>query len=93
VAAIPAQARHINNIYAFFRFLFHPKVIAEVTNITSRANAVTEATAYVRDDLKNDPDIYPTGDIMEKCYIEKPQSAKLETLKTRLLTKIKSTGG
>ncbi|MDR0678161.1 MAG: extracellular solute-binding protein [Holosporaceae bacterium] len=34
VAAIPMKARHINNIYAFLKFLFHPLVISEVTNVT-----------------------------------------------------------
>jgi putrescine transport system substrate-binding protein len=90
VAAIPANAKHINNIYAFFKFLFHPMVIAEITNITSRANAVIKATKYVNEDLKNDPNIYPNANIRKKCYIEKPLPPRLEMLKTRLLSKIKS---
>jgi putrescine transport system substrate-binding protein len=89
VAAIPMKASHINNIYAFFRFLFHPMVMAEVTNITSRANAVTKATQYVNEDLKNDPNVYPNENIRRKCYIEKPLPSNLEALKTRLLSKIK----
>ncbi|MDR2646227.1 MAG: extracellular solute-binding protein [Holosporaceae bacterium] len=90
VAAIPIGASHINNIYAFFKFLFHPMVIAEVTNVTSRANAVTKATQYVNENLKNDPNVYPDRNIRKKCYIEKPLSSNLETLKTRLLSKIKA---
>ncbi|MDR0753366.1 MAG: extracellular solute-binding protein [Holosporaceae bacterium] len=89
VAAIPIKASHIKNIYAFFRFLFHPMVIAEVTNATSRANAVTKATQYVNEDLRNDPNVYPNENIRRKCYIEKPLPSNLETLKTRLLSKIK----
>jgi putrescine transport system substrate-binding protein len=91
VAAIPANAKHINNIYAFFKFLFHPKVIAELTNETSRANAVTNATKYVDDKLRNNPDVYPSAEIRKKCYIEKPLPPNIEALKTRLLTKIKAT--
>jgi putrescine transport system substrate-binding protein len=90
VVAIPAKARHVNNIYAFFKFLFHPLIIAEVTNITSRANAVTKSVKYVRDDLKNNLDVYPNAEIRKKCYIERPFSPSLEALKTRLLTRIKS---
>ncbi|MDR0632471.1 MAG: extracellular solute-binding protein [Holosporaceae bacterium] len=90
VAAIPAKARHINNIYAFFRFLFHPMVIAEITNTTSRANAVVKAIEYINHDLKNDPNIYPSATTRKKCYIEKPVPPNIEALKTRLLTKIKS---
>ncbi|MDR1334620.1 MAG: extracellular solute-binding protein [Holosporaceae bacterium] len=90
VAAVPLKARHINNIYAFFKFLFHPIVIAEVTNVTSRANAVVKATKYVNSDLSGNPDIYPSTAVRKKCYIEKPVPSHIESLKTRLLTKIKS---
>jgi putrescine transport system substrate-binding protein len=93
VAAIPLKARHINNIYAFLKFLFHPAVIAEVTNITSRANAVVKAAPYVDADLTGNTDIYPSADVRKKCYIEKPLPSKIESLKTRLLTKIKSMDG
>lgn len=90
VAAIPMQAKHVNNAYAFFKFLFHPQVIAYVTNITSRANAVTASAKFVKADLVKNENIYPTANIRKKCYIEKPSSAKIESLKTRLLTTIKS---
>lgn len=90
IAAIPIKAQHINNIYAFFKFLFHPMVIAEVTNVTSRANAVIKATQYVNEDLKNDTNIYHNVDTRKKCYIEKPSPQHLKMLKTRLLSKIKS---
>ena len=90
VAAIPKGAKHINNIYAFFKFLFHPKVIAEVTNCTHRANCVTEANKYVDKEIVTDEDIYPSLEFSKKCYITKPVPANIETLRTRLLTKIKS---
>jgi putrescine transport system substrate-binding protein len=93
VAAIPLKAQHLNNIYAFLRFLFHPMVIAAVTNITSRANAVVKATKYVNAELSGNPDIYPNTKIRKKCYIEKPVPSHIESLKTRLLTKIKSMDG
>ena len=90
VAAIPAGAKHIKNVYAFFKFLLNPKVIAKVTNRTYRANCVTAADEYVRKEIVTDKNIYPSLDFIKKCYIEKPVSANIETLRTRLLTKIKS---
>lgn len=90
VAAIPLNAKHINNIYAFFKFLFHPQVIAYATNITLRANAVTASKSFVNPEIANNKDIYPPKAIMEKCFIEKPVNAKISALKNRLLTKIKS---
>ncbi len=90
VVAIPAGAKHIKNIYAFFKFIFHPKVIAEITNRTHRANCVTEADKYVNREIVTDGNIYPSLDFSQKCYIAKPVPTNVETLRTRLLTKIKS---
>lgn len=90
VAAIPAGAKHINNIYAFFKFILHPKVISEITNQTYRANCITAANKYVEPTIVNDKDVYPTLEFSKKCYIEKPIPANIEALRTRLLTKIKA---
>ncbi len=90
VIAIPASARHTKNIYAFLKFLLNPKVIAEITNRTYRANCVTEANKYVNDFIIKKKDIYPPLEFIKKCYIEKPVSTTIEALRTRLLTKIKS---
>ena len=80
----------MNNAYAFLKFLFHPRVIAEVTNRTSRANAVEAAISYVDPALASNQDIYPSQTVRQRCYIEKPLKPEIERLKTRLLTKIKS---
>jgi putrescine transport system substrate-binding protein len=90
VVAVPLEAKHINNIYAFLKFLFHPLVIARVTNKTSRANAVLGSNRYVDRSLINNPDVYPNVAIRKKCYIEKPLPPHAESLRTRLFTKIKS---
>ncbi|MDR1551619.1 MAG: extracellular solute-binding protein [Holosporaceae bacterium] len=90
VVAILAKAKHPNNIYAFLKFLFHPMVIAEVTNVTSRANAVVKAEKYLLEEVKKNSYIYPSEAVFRKCYIEKPLPSHVEALKTRLLTQIKS---
>ncbi len=90
VIAIPKQAPHKKNIYAFLRFLFHPKVIAAVTNKTFRANCVIDSKHYIDKELINNHDIYPTAEFCKKCYIERPLPARIEALRTRLLTRIKS---
>lgn len=90
VIAIPKDAQHMKNIYIFLKFLFHPAVIAYVTNETSRANAIVAAKAYLKPEVAGDPDIYPPREILEKCYIERPLPPDIETLRMRLLTKIKS---
>ena len=93
VAAIPVRAEHLNNIYAFLKFLFHPKVIAHITNKTSFANAVTTSSKFIDPNILNNKDIYPDEEIKNKCYIEKPMPSSIEILRTRLLTKIKAMDG
>ena len=90
VAAIPINAKHLKNAYAFFKFIFNPQVIAYVTNCTSRANTVIASAKFVNKELLKNSNIYPTDEVRKKCYIEKPSSPKIESLKTRLLTVIKS---
>jgi putrescine transport system substrate-binding protein len=90
VAAIPIKAKHTNNIYAFLKFLFHPRIMAFITNETSRANAVKTSLKFVNKDISDNKNIYPSAEIRQKCYIEKPHSQKIESLKNRLLTNIKS---
>lgn len=92
VAAIPVDSRHEKNAYAFLKFLFHPMVIAYVTNKTSRANAVTASAEFVRKDILENKNIYPPLELRKKCYVEIPMSSKAESLKSRLLTRIKSSG-
>jgi putrescine transport system substrate-binding protein len=93
VVAIPSEAKHINNIYAFLKFIFHPRVAAYITNSTSRANVVIASRRFVNKDLIANIHIYPDSNMRKKCYTEKPKSPKIEALKTRLLTKIKSLDG
>ncbi len=90
VVAIPKGAMHVNNIYAFFKFIFHPKVVAEITNRTHRANCVTEANQYVDEEIVTNENVYPSLEFIKRCYITIPVPANIEALRTRLLTKIKS---
>lgn len=90
VAAIPVNCVREKNAHAFLKFLFHPKIIAEITNQTKRANAVKEANKYVDKTLLHDPDIYPSSEFIDKCYTESENSKDIEYFKTRMFTKIKS---
>ena len=93
VVAIPKGATHLNNAYAFLNFLFHPEVIAYITNKTSFANAVPESNKFIDKNILDNNNIYPNEEIRKKCFIEKPMPSNIEILRTRLLTKIKSMDG
>lgn len=60
VAVIPHASSFGAQAHQFLRFLLDPKVIADCTNYTGRANANLEAAKFVRPELRLDPRVYPT---------------------------------
>lgn len=59
VAVIPRSTSMGEHAHQFLRFLLEPKVIADCTNYTARANANLDASDLVRPELRSDPRIYP----------------------------------
>ena len=66
--AIPADADDIDQAYQFIDYLLEPKVIAEISNVTSYANPNREAFRYVDKSIRDNPSIYPTGEASERLY-------------------------
>lgn len=88
---IPADAKHPDNAHKFFNFLMIPEEIAKVTNELWFANANTAALAYVADEVKGDPDIYPPREVMEKLFpIASLSDSKDRRKYTRMWTRIKA---
>jgi putrescine transport system substrate-binding protein len=67
-----------------------PEVIAAVTNTVSYANGNAAALALVHDDIKNNPNIYPTPDLMKKLYPHLAESQEYSRLLNRAWTTIKT---
>ena len=53
--AIPVDAPHPENAYAFLDYLMEPKVIADITNVVGQANGNAAALPFVAETLRNDP--------------------------------------
>jgi putrescine transport system substrate-binding protein len=88
--AIPADAPHPNNAHKFLDYTMRPEVIAAVTNTVSYANGNAAALALVHDDIKNNPNIYPTPDLMKKLYPHLAESQEYSRLLNRAWTTIKT---
>lgn len=87
---IPKQAVNVENAYKFIDFMLEPENIAAVTNYVTYPNANAKATALVDEELRNDPNVYPTDEIMARMFTETPKSPALERQMTRLFTKVKT---
>ncbi|WP_116810052.1 polyamine ABC transporter substrate-binding protein [Steroidobacter cummioxidans] len=66
--AIPADAKHPKNAHAFINYLMDPQVAANNSNFKFYANGNAESFALVKDEVKNDPGIYPTPEVRAKLF-------------------------
>ncbi|MCG7361643.1 polyamine ABC transporter substrate-binding protein [Roseomonas sp. ACRSG] len=66
--AIPADAPNPEAAHAFINFLLRPEVMAGITNHVRYPNAITAATPMVREDVRNDPNIYPTPEMLARTF-------------------------
>ncbi len=74
--SIPADAKHPGNAHKFFNFLMKPQEIAKVTNKYWYANGNAAAMKYVSEDIKSDPDIYPSEEMKAKLFPDTALSIK-----------------
>ncbi|MEM6159859.1 spermidine/putrescine ABC transporter substrate-binding protein PotF [Erwinia sp. P6884] len=88
--AIPKDAKNLDEAYQFLNYLMEPKVIADVSNRTFYANGNKASVPLINEDIRNNPGIFPTPDAMSKLFVLKVQSPKLDRVRTRAWTKVKS---
>ena len=88
--AIPADAKHPENAYAFINYLLEPQVAAKNTDYIQYANPVAAAKPLVEESIRNDPTIYPPDDVAAKMFTYAINSPETDKLYTRLWTEIKT---
>jgi putrescine transport system substrate-binding protein len=88
--AIPADAKHPNNAHLFLDYVLRPQVIAAVTNTVKYANGNAAALQYVKDEIKNDPNIYPPADVRKKLFPHLAESQEYSRLENRAWTTFKT---
>jgi putrescine transport system substrate-binding protein len=87
---IPADAPHPLAAHQFLNFILEPQVIAAITNEIHYANDNQAASPFVKPDILNDPAVYPPPATEARLYVADEASPKLERLRTRTWTRIKT---
>lgn len=90
VFAIPKNARHYKNAHVFLNYIYHPKVIAAISNSTAYANPIVNSKKYIIPEILNDELIFPSNEILKKSFIEEMHPISYERMRTKLFTKLKS---
>ncbi|WP_045727959.1 polyamine ABC transporter substrate-binding protein [Xanthomonas sp. GPE 39] len=88
--AIPKDAKHPENAYAFINDLLTPAVAAANTNFIHYANPVPKATPLVNPQIRHDPTIYPPPAVAAKMFTYAINPPEVDKLYTRLWTQIKT---
>ncbi len=87
---IPASAPHPEEAHEFLNFILEPRVIAEITNDIHYGNDNLAARAFVRQDILDDPAVYPPPELRSRLYLPVELGPDYDRLRTRVWTHIKT---
>lgn len=88
--AIPKDAPHPGNAHTFINYIMTPQVAADITNFKRFANGNLASLPLLLPDVKADPGIYPTEQIMARLKVQTADSAGQARLVTRAWQKFKT---
>ena len=88
--AIPKDAPHVAEAYAFIDFLLRPDIAARNTATTSFANGVLASKPFIEKDILNNPSIYPRDDALRGLYVVTANDQATQKIVTREWTRVKT---
>jgi putrescine transport system substrate-binding protein len=88
--AIPADAAHVKNAHLFINYMLRADVAAKNSNFLSYANSNAASWPSVSAEVKNNPEVYPTPDMMAKIAADLPESAEYTKELTRTWTRFRT---
>jgi putrescine transport system substrate-binding protein len=90
VLVMPKDAPHPANASLFLNYLLRPDIAARITNVVGFANGVISSAPLVREDLRNDPVVYPPPQVRAKLYPEHAKSQEYTRRLMRMWTRFKT---
>jgi putrescine transport system substrate-binding protein len=88
--AIPKDAEHTAEAYAFIDYLLRPDVAAKNSNMVSYANGNLASQKFIDKALLDDKSVYPDAATMAKLYTVGARDQRAQRLINRLWTKVKT---
>jgi putrescine transport system substrate-binding protein len=88
--AIPKDAEHVEEAYAFINYLQRPQVAAANTNFLSYPNGNLASQKFIDKAILDDRSIYPDAATMKRLYTIKARDPRSQRLVNRLWTRIKT---
>jgi len=88
--AIPADASHVKNAHLFINYMTRADVAAKNSNFLSYANSNAASWASIKPEVKGNPNIFPTAEMMPKLVPDLPESAEFTRELTRTWTRFRA---
>ncbi|RJG08644.1 polyamine ABC transporter substrate-binding protein [Pseudomonas cavernicola] len=88
--AVPADAGNAKEAHEFINYLLEPQIIAKVSATVGYANPNPAAKQYMDAELVNNPEVYPSQEVLDKLYISTTPTPAIMRLMTRSWSKVKS---
>jgi putrescine transport system substrate-binding protein len=88
--AIPADASHPKNAHIFINYMLRAEVAAKNSNFISFANSNAASWPLVSAEVKSNPGIFPTPEMMPKLVPDLPESAEFTRVLTRAWTRFRT---
>ncbi|MBB3274935.1 MULTISPECIES: polyamine ABC transporter substrate-binding protein [unclassified Pseudoxanthomonas] len=88
--AIPKDAKHVDNAYAFINYLLDPQVMANNSNFIHYPNAIPKAKALMDKAIVEDPTVYPPPEVEAKLFTFAVLPPEVDRQYTRIWTELKT---
>lgn len=88
--AITADAKNVDNAYAFINYMLKPEVIAKSSNYVFYANGNKDAKPFMDKAIVEDTAIYPDGEIMKNLFAVPALSPRAKKTLNRMWTSYKA---
>jgi putrescine transport system substrate-binding protein len=89
-AAIPVDAPNPEGAHAFLDFLLEPDIIATISNTVGQPNGNLTALPLVEASIRDNPNLYPTDEVMRRLHAYQPPSQEYTRQVNRAWTRIRS---
>jgi putrescine transport system substrate-binding protein len=88
--AVPADAGHVKNAHLFIDFMLRAEVAAKNSNFLSYANSNAASWPMITAEVKNNPGVFPTPEVMPKLVPDLPETPEFTRTLTRTWTKFRT---
>ena len=88
--AIPKDAEHVPEAYAFIDFLLRPEIAAKNSNLVSYANGNLASQKFIDKAVLDDKSVYPDAATMSRLYIVGARDQAAQRVINRIWTRVKT---